>query len=372
MITIKEAKTKAEMKQFVLFPFDLFKENPYWIPPIISDEMDTFDAAKNPFLKQVTSRFLLAYRNNKIVGRVVAIINWEEVNTLNKNKTRFGWFDAIDDIEVTKALLEEVSRFGRENKMENIEGPLGFSNLDKVGVLTEGFDQMGTIVSWYSLQYYSQHFEKLGYVKEKKFIESLFSFNKVPSDMYTRGSRIIQTKYKLTLLNFTKTKQLLPYIDQMFEVFNSTYSKLPSFVTVTPEQITHVKNKHISFINPEYIKFVMDENGKMVAFCIVMPNFAEAQKQINGKLFPFGFIKMLQAKKNSKEVVFYLIGIMEEYRSKGVTAILFDEYHKVFTAKGIKTCVRTAELEENLPIHNLFKNFDPVIHKKRCTYIKEL
>lgn len=372
MIVIKEAKTKKEMKDYVLFSFELFKNNPNWIPPIISEELETFDKTKNPAFQTAEAHFYLAYKNNKIVGKLAAIINWDEVNILGKSKVRFGWFDVIDDIEVTKALLEKVYDLGNKHNLEMVEGPIGFSNLDKVGVLVEGFDKIGNMVTWYSMPYYKDHFEKLGFTKEKEYIESDFSFHGINPEPFQKASELIKKRYDLKPLNFTKTKDLMPYVDKMFDLFNETYSKLQSFVAINEVQKEYFKKKYISFINPEFIKFIVDKDDNMIAFAIVMPGFSEALKKANGKLFPFGFYHLLKAKRNSKEAVFYLIGITPEYQSKGVTAIIFDEYYKVCLAKGIETLVRTPELEENHAIHNLWKHFNSKITKRRRTYSKKL
>lgn len=372
MIIIKEAVTKKELKEYILFSFELYKNNPYWIPPIIADELETFDKTKNPAFQTAEANFYLAYKNNKIVGKIAAIINWDEVNILKKSKVRFGWFDVIDDIEVTKALLDKVYELGNKHNLEIVEGPIGFSNLDKVGVLIEGFEEVGNMVTWYNLPYYKDHFEQLGFIKEKEYIESTFSFNNINPAFFVKMSALIKERYKLKSLNFTKTKDIMPYVDQMFDLFNKTYSKLQSFVAINDIQKEYFKKKYISFINPEYIKFIVDENDKMIAFAIVMPGFSEALKKANGKLFPFGFYHLLNARKNSKEVVFYLIGVTQEYQSKGVTAIIFEEYYNVCLAKGIETCVRTPELEENSAIHNLWKHFDTKINKRRRTYMKKL
>lgn len=372
MITIKEVSSKKELKAFVLFSFELFKDNPYWIPPIIADELETFDKEKNPAFASAEAHFYLAYKNDKIVGKIAVIINWDEVNQLGKKKVRFGWFDVIDDIEVTKALLEKAYELGRKHQMDHIEGPMGFSNLDKVGILTEGFDQIGNMITWYSLPYYKDHFETLGLVKEKEYIESNFSFATIDPTPFQKASVLIKQRYGLKPLNFTNTKEIMPYVDRMFDLFNETYANLQSFVPINNIQKEYFKKKYISFINPEYIKFIMDKDDNMIAFAIVMPNFAQALQKAKGKLFPFGFYHLLQARKKSKEIVFYLIGVTPEYQSKGVTAIIFDEYYKVSLAKGIELCVRTPELEENHAIHNLWKNFNPVINKRRKTFRKDL
>ncbi len=373
MIEIREAKTKKEMTDFVKFPFELYKDNPNWIPPIISDELVGFDREKNPAFLSAEAYFYLAYRDNKIVGRISAIINWGEVKNQGKKKVRFGWFDVIDDIEVTKALLAKVEELGKLHNLENIEGPMGFSNLDKVGALTEGFDQKGTGITWYNNQYYIEHFEKLGFRKEKQFLESHFSFANVQNlETFYKANDLVTKRYKLTMLRFKKTSELMPYVDAMFDVFNTAYAKLSSFVAVTDAQKEYFKKKYINLINPEYILFILDENKKLIAFSIVMPDFSDALIKAKGKMFPFGWYHLLRAKNHSKAVLFYLIGILPEYQNKGVTALIFKEYYETFTAKGIVDCIRTPELDENHSIHNLWKNWNPIIHKRRATYIREL
>ena len=372
MITIKEAITKKELKDYIMFSFELYKDNPYWIPPIIADELETFDKEKNPAFQTAEAHFYLAYKDNKIVGKLAAIINWDEINILKKSKVRFGWFDVIDDIEVTKALLNKVYELGNKHNLEIIEGPIGFSNLDKVGILIEGFEEKGNMVTWYSLPYYKEHFEKLGLTKEKEYIESTFSFSNIKPESFEKVSTLIKKRYNLKPLNFTKTKDIMPYVDEMFDLFNDTYSKLQSFVPINDIQKEYFKKKYISFINPEFIKFIVDSENKMVAFAIVMPGFGEALQKANGKLFPFGFYHLLKARKHSKEAVFYLIGVTPEYQSKGVTAIIFEEYYNICAAKGIETCIRTPELEENTAIQNLWKHFNTKINKRRRTYSKKL
>ncbi len=368
MIQIKEITDKKGMKQFVKFPFSLYKGNSYWAPPIIKDELENLDKDKNPAFEHATARFFLAYKNNTIVGRVAAIINQFEVEQQGIKKMRFGWFDVIDDIEVTKVLLDKVKEIGNDNKLEYIEGPVGFSNLDKVGVLTEGFDHIGTMITWYSMPYYKDHLEQLGYVKEKEYLENKFHLKNVDASYYEKLSRIIKRRFKVKPLNFSNTKDIMPYVDEMFSLFNKTYSKLSSYVPISDVQIDYFKKKYIGFINPEFIKFVVDEKGKLIAFAIIMPSFSEALQKMNGKLFPFGIFHLLKARKKPTIVTSYLIGVHEEYQNKGITAIIFNEYTKTCNSMGVKTMVRTPELEDNTAIHQIWKNFDPVTHKRRRTY----
>jgi hypothetical protein len=372
MITIKEAKTKSELKDYIKFPFSLYKNNKYWVPPIISDELESFDKTKNPAFENAEAYFYMAYKNNEIVGRIAAIINWSEVNDQHKKKVRFGWFDVIDDIEVTKALLEKVYELGRKNNLDHVEGPMGFSNLDKVGVLTEGFDEIGTMITWYNYSYYATHFEQLGYTVEKKYLESKFPFENVKLEFFEKANDLVKRRYQLSPLNFKTTKEVMPHVDKMFDLFNKSYASLSSFVAVTDTQKEYFKKKYISFINPEFIKFVEDKDHNIVAFSIVMPDFSDALKKSKGKLFPFGFLHLLKARKQSKNVIFYLIGVLPEYQNKAVTAVIFKEYYETFKEIGIVNCFRTPELADNLAIQNLWKHFDAVIHKRRCTFLKTL
>ncbi|WP_417870958.1 GTP cyclohydrolase [Winogradskyella sp.] len=372
MITVKEVTTKKGLKTFVKFPFSLYKDSKYWVPPIIKQELETFNKDKNPIFKDAEARFFLAYKDNEVVGRIAAIVNWLEINKQQIKKMRFGWFDFIDDKAVSKALLETIENIGRSHKLEYAEGPVGFSNLDKVGVMTEGFDSIAPMITWYNHPYYASHYETHGYVIEKEYSESKFPFKNVNPETFSKAQDLIKRRYKLRALKFTKTEEVMPYADKMFDLFNESYASLSSFVEITDIQKEYFKKKFISFVNPEYIKFVVDENDKLIGFAIVMPRFAEALQKAKGKLFPFGFRHILKAKKNSKDVIFYLIGIHPEYQNKGVHAVIFNEYYETFTKKGIKTCYRTPELEDNEAIHKIWKHFSPTVYKRRKTFRKDL
>ncbi len=372
MIEIKEALTKKELKAFVKFPFKLYKDSKYWVPPIISEELKSFDKTVNPVFQDAEARFFLAYEGDEIVGRIAAIINWLEVNKQGEPKMRFGWFDFIDDLKVSKALLKTVEDIGRENNLTYTEGPVGFSNMDKVGVMTEGFDSLASMITWYNYPYYVDHYTTHGYTIEKEYSESKFPFSNVNPDTFAKAQDLIKRRYKLNALTFTKTKEVMPYADAMFDLFNESYAGLSSFVEITDIQKAYFKKKFISFINPEYIKFVTDADNKLVAFAIVMPKFAEALQKAKGKLFPFGFSYILNAKKHSKDVIFYLIGVHPDYQNKGVHAVIFNEYYKTFVEKGIQTCYRTPELEDNIAIHKIWKHFSPVVYKRRKTFRKDL
>ena len=372
MITVKEISTKTELKTFVKFPFDLYKNNDCWVPPLINDELATFDKDKNPAFDTADARFFLAYQNNKVVGRVAAIINHTEINQQQLKKMRFGWFDFIDDLDVSRALLKEVETIGVANNLEYMEGPVGFSNLDKVGVLIEGFDHLGTMITWYNHAYYQGHFEAHGFVKEKEYLEWRFPFENVKPEFFSKAQELIKKRYQLKSINFTSTKQILPYVDSMFDLFNESYASLSSFVPINERQKKYFKDKYINFIDPEYITYVADKDDNLVGFAVVLPSFSRALQKAKGSFFPFGIFHMLKAKKHSKDIIFYLIGIHPDYQNKGVHAVIFNDYYHAFTKKGIKNCIRTPELEENIAIRQIWKRMDPKIVKRRRTYRKNL
>ncbi|HSR60401.1 MAG TPA: hypothetical protein VLL47_06570 [Robiginitalea sp.] len=372
MIQIREARSKKEMKAFVRYPFGLYRKSPYWVPPIVREELNSFDPKINPVFNQAEARFFLATRNGKPVGRVAAIVNWGEVRDQGLKKMRFGWFDFEDDPDVSRALLEKVAEVGREHGLEYMEGPMGFSNLDKVGVLTEGFDHIGTMVTWYNHPYYARHLEKLGFAVEKEYIESKFPASNAHPKFFMRVEGLIRERYGLRPLNFKKIDDLLPWVDQMFDLFNTSYAGLASFVAISEAQKAYMKKKFISFINPEYIKFVLDREDRMIAFAIVMPSYSRALQKAGGRLFPTGFLHLIRARKYNRDAIFYLIGIRPEYQNKGVTAIIFRAYHEVFTKKKVQMCFRTPELADNIAIQQIWKNFDPEIYQRRCTYRKSL
>ncbi len=370
MITVKEIHSKKDLKAFVKFPFKLYKGSNYWVPPIIKEELATFDKTKNPVFKDAEARFYLAFKNSEIVGRIAAIINRIEVDKQQQKKMRFGWFDVIDDLNVTKALLEKVHEIGKSNQLEYVEGPVGFSNLDKVGILTEGFDQIGSMITWHNHPYYVTHFKELDYVVAKTYSENKMDFTKIQPESFEKIQDLIKKRYQLKALNFTNNKDILPYTDEMFEVFSESHSVLSSFVEITKEQREYFKKKFIGFLNPEYVKFVLDKDNKLIGFGIVTPSYANALQKMNGKLFPFGVRHLLHAKKHAKTVTFYLIGILPEYQNKGVTAIIFKEFYDTFKAKGVEWCIRGPELDDNVAIHQIWKHFNPVTHKRRCTFKK--
>ncbi|ERI64670.1 hypothetical protein HMPREF1551_00279 [Capnocytophaga sp. oral taxon 863 str. F0517] len=370
MITVKKIEDKKGMLDFVKFPFSLYKNSKTWVPPLITDELETLDPKKNPAFENCEATFYLAYdEKQQIVGRIAVIINHYEISR-GVRKVRFGWLDMIDHIEVTEALLNKALEKARELGLEYAEGPMGFSNMDKVGVQTYGFDHIGGMITWTNHPYYVTHFEKLGWTKEKGYVESSFLLKNVNFETYKKAGDVVERRYGLSYAPIKTSKDIIPYVDEMFDLFNTSYANLSSFIPVSEKQKEYFKKKYIPFILPEFIKFILDKEGKIICFAIVIPSFSEALQKAKGKLFPFGIYHLWKARRHPKVVEFYLIGISPEYQSKGVPAMLFRDCYLLFKEKGVEQCVITPELEDNMAVQKLWKNFNPTDFGRRATYKK--
>ena len=374
MIEIIEVTSRQQYRAFFQFPFDLYRNCPQWVPTITKEEMDIFDLQKNAVFEHAMARLFLAKKKVKIVGRIAAMINWVEVEKLQKTKVRFGWYDTIDDLEVSQKLIETVEAVAIAEGMTYIEGPMGFSNMDKAGLLVHGYEHMNTMITWYHYPYQKTHLERLGLKKQSEWIEfkiDIYDAKDSPEKV-KKFARVIKARYRLKTLAFKTTKDVEPHVDKMFELLNQTYNKLQSFVPIQQHQIEVYKKKYLPYVHPDFIKCVVDENDEMIGFAITMPSFTKALKRINGKMFPFGFYHLWRALRKNNRASFYLIGIKESYQSKGVTAIIFQDIQEMFNKRGITEVETNPELEENKAIQSMWKNYKHELHKRRRTYRKDI
>lgn len=370
-IFIKEVKSDNELMEFIRFPMDLYKNNKNFVPSLITDEKQIWNKKENPALQYSEARQFLAYKNGKIAGRIAVIINKKEEAELGIRKVRFGWIDFIDDGEVSKALIETAVNFAKENNISKIEGPMGFTNLDKAGMLVHGFDEIATMIGIYNFDYYPKHLENLGLTKEKEWVEYEIKFPEVLPEKVIKFNELVKEKYKLKVLTFRTKSEILPYIDPMFRLLDETYKNLSTYTPITEEQIKTYKEKYFPFINKDYIICIVDEQNNLISFAITMPSYSRALQKSKGKLFPFGWWYFLQAGKKNDRANFYLIGIHPEYQRRGVTSIIFKEIFDRFRKKGVKHLETNPELEENKAIQLLWQDYNPVNHKRRRTYSME-
>jgi len=373
-VTIKVVQNSKDLEAFVRFPFSLYQNNPYWVPPLIKEEIETLDPKVNPVYQNADARFFLAYKGETLVGRIAAMVNWIEVNQVGKNKVRFGWYDTVDELAVSKILLEQVVAFAKEHKLSRVEGPMGFSNLDKAGLLIEGFEEENTMITLYNAPYYQEHLKALGYSMNAKWVEyeiKIDDFEESPVKV-KRFSKLVMDRYQLKLLQFKSKNDILPYVDEMFDLLGKTYNELQTYVPIQNYQIEHYKKRYIKFIHPDFIKCIVDRKGQLIAFSITMPSFTKALKKINGTINLFNFFYFINALRKNNRASFYLIGIHPDYQNKGITAIIFNEMQKLFNKRNIRIVETNPELEENTAIQKLWKNYEHRLHKKRATFVKDL
>ena len=373
-IIIKKVTGHEDYLAFVKFPFILYKNNPFWVPPIINEEVETIDHKINPVYQNSSAQFFLAYKKEKIVGRIAAIVNWIEIEELKKNKVRFGWYDVIDDIAVSKLLLEQVVCFGKEHKLDHIEGPVGFSNLDKAGLLIKGFDEPSTMITIYNYPYYATHLKELGFSLLAQWVEyeiKITNFEDSPEKV-KRFSGVIMKRFNLKVLDFKNKKEIIPYIDQMFNLLDETYNKLQTFVPIQDYQIEHYKKRYFKYVHKDFVKCVVDKNNRLIAFTITMPSFTRALQRINGKVTFFNIYNLLKAMWFNNRASFYLIGVHPDYQNKGITAIIFNEIQKTFNKHNITIVETNPELKENTAIQKLWKNYENRQHKIRATFTKNI
>lgn len=373
-VILKEVKSKGELKEFVRFPFSLYKDNRYWVPPLIFDEIKTLSKEKNPAFDFCDAKYWLAYKNGEIVGRIAGIINHKYNEKWNQKSARFGWIDFIDDPEVSKSLIVQVVNWAKENGMEKIHGPLGFTDLDGEGMLIEGFNELSTFGSIYNHSYYPTHIEKLGFEKDADWIEFSVDFdpNVAGPEKVSRIADAVAQRNQLHILRVKKAKEMLPYARDIFYLINEAYKDLFGFVELTDRQIDMYVKAYFGFIKPDYVPIILDRNNKVVAFGITMPSLSLAVQKSKGKLFPFGFIHILKAMKNNLNVDLYLTAVKPELQNKGVNAMLINEVNNVFVRNKIKKVETNRELEENSKIQAQWRFFQNRLHKRRRCYKKPI
>jgi GNAT superfamily N-acetyltransferase len=371
-IQVREVATLKELKAFIRFPFELYRGNPNWVPTLMFDELNTLRRDKNPAFEYCEARYWLAWQDGRIVGRVAAILNHMHTEKWGQRYMRFGWIDFIDDPRVPAALLGTVEVWAKEAGMEAVHGPLGFTDMDREGMLVEGYDELATMVTLYNHPYYPQHLEKLGYVKDTDWVEYELIVPNEPNENIARIADIALRRNKLHLLDLKKKKELLPYAKELFGLLNDEYKHLYGTVPLTGKQVDAYIEQYFGFITPEFVPVVMDENNRMVAFGIVMPSLSKALQKANGSLFPFGFIHILQALKKNDRADLYLVAVRSEYQGKGVNAILMNKMQGVFNNLGIAKVESNPELETNANVQGQWKYYEKRQHKRRRVFIKKI
>ena len=378
-IQIKRVETKKDLKDFIEFHYDLYEGDQYDAPNLYSDELKTLSRDKNAAFDFCEAEYFLALKEGKVVGRVAAIINNKANEKWDKKDVRFGWIDFIDDIEVSKALLKAVEDYGKEKGMTSIVGPLGFTDMDPEGMLTWGFDQLGTMATIYNYDYYPKHMEKLGgWEKDNDYVEYRLDVPETAPEKYTKIAEMVEKRYNLHARKLTK-KEIFEggYGKKLFDLINVTYSHLYGFSELSERQIDQYVKMYFPLADLDLITVVEDGNkdNQLVGLAITIPSLTRAlQKCHRGRFFPFGWWHLLRAIKFHKtEVVdLLLIGVLPEYRSKGANSLVFADLIPRYVKYGFKWGETHVEMETNESVQSQWGPLDPTMHKKRRCYRKAI
>lgn len=378
-IQIKRVETKKDLKRFIEFHYDLYKGNPYDVPNLYSDEVNTLSKNKNAAFDFCEAEYYLALKEGKIVGRVAAIINHKANEKWKKKDVRFGWIDFIDDIEVSRTLFKAVEEYGRKKGMDDIVGPLGFTDMDPEGMLTWGFDKLGTMATIYNYEYYPQHMEKLGgWEKDNDYVEYYLVVPEKSPEKYTKIAEIVEKRYNLHVRKLTK-KDIFQggYGKKLFDLINLTYSDLYGFSELTDRQIDQYVKMYFPLADLDLVTVIEDGNkdNQLAGLGITIPSLSHAlQKCRRGRLFPFGWWHLLRAIKFHKTdgVDLLLMGFLPEYRSKGANALLFADLIPRYVNYGFKWGETQVEMESNEGVQSQWGPLDPINHKKRRCYRRSL
>lgn len=374
-IQVKAITSPKDFRTFAKFANKLYKGNKYYVPTMPGDDLAVFDRKKNAAYEFCDAEFFLAYKDGKVVGRVAAIINTKANKTWNVNQVRFGWIDFIDDIEVSSALLEAVSVWGKQRGMTSIAGPLGFTDFDPEGMLVEGFDRLGTMAMIYNHEYYHKHLEKLGYVKETDWLEFRISLPDELPERHRKLADLVMERNKLRIVKKTRRQiRKEKYGQKLFKLINETYCDLYGYSLLSERQIDQYVDQYLGLLDLRMVSFIENEEGDLVAAGVSMPSLSDALQKCGGNLFPIGWwylIKNMYIKKPDT-LDLLLVGVKPEYQNKGVNTLIFIDLFRNFKEMGFKYAESSAELETNLKVQQMWSAFDKEQHKRRRVYGKEI
>ena len=374
MVEIREVRTRSELRKFVNYPNVLYRDVPQFIPAFYGDDLDDWNPKKNPAFSYCEAKCWLALRDGKVVGRIGAILSRRANEKWGLNRMRFTQVDFIDDFEVSSALFEAVEQFAREKGCTEVHGPLGFTDLDREGMLVEGFDRRGMFITYYNHPYYNDHLRRLGYEKDVDWVEMLVE---VPYDEHTitrmdKLSERVMRYSNLHIAEVKSRKDYKPLVEKVFELINAAYSGLYGTVLLDERQIKRYAKKFVPLINPDLACFVLDEHDSLVGFGVSAPSMALAMKKSNGRLLPFGFVRVLRALKVNDTLDLFLVAVIPEYQNKAVNAIMLNHVLKGCLKMGIRRAETGPQLETNHKVQSQWNFFKTEQHKRRRCYVKAL
>ena len=374
-VIIKPVTTKKEMKQFICFNYELYKDSPYAVPELYGDVKDTLDPKKNAAFEFCEAQSFLALKEGRVVGRIVAIINHKANEAWNKKVVRFGWVDFIDDAEVVDALFAAVEQWGKERGMDEVQGPLGFTDFDPEGMLVEGFDRIGTMATIYNYPYYPQHMERMGYEKDADWQEFLLTAPAELPEKHARITRIVKEKFGLRVVKYTSHKKLAQERGvAIFEMLNEAYAHLYGYSALSEKQIQQYIKAYLPLLDLRLVPLIVDKDNNLIGFAVLLPSLAKAFQKARGHMFPFGWWHLLKALKwnDTQTSEMLLIAVKPEYQGKGAVALLFADIIPIHYELGFRYSESNPELEVNTKIRSQWDYFERENHKRRRAYKKHI
>lgn len=369
-IIVTPVHGRCQLLKFIRFPFKLYKNCPQWVPPFESDELSTL-SEKNPSLAFCERELYIARRDGKTVGRVAAIMNRKANEKWGEKVVRFGWIDFIEDIEVAKALVDKVAEWGKARGAEKIKGPLGFTDMDREGLLVEGFENDSPFTVIYNYPYYGEYLERLGFRKDADWTQRVVELSDTLPPMF-RYADLVEKRYGLTIYRPENRRDMLAKGKEMFHVLNEAFAPLYEYSKLSEEQIDAYVKQYVPIMNKDLVALVQDAEGRIVGFCINMPSISKAVRKAKGRLFPFGFIPVLRALRRNDTIEALLIGVLPEYQGKGANVLIFKYIHENCIRLGIKRMLLNPQLEDNVKVQSLFGEYDPKPYMRRRSYVREL
>ena len=373
-VTVRQVEGRRMLRSFVGFPDKLYRHTKEYIPPFYSDELEDWNPKKNPAFEYCDAKGFLAYKNGRIVGRIGAIVSHKANEKWGRRQLRFSCVDFIDDYEVSAALFAAVEDYARQMGCDEVHGPLGFTDLDREGMLVEGYDRRSMFITYYCKPYYIEHLTRLGYGKSVDWVENLLVVPEEGKFMEMMGKLSARSleRYGLHVANPKNKRELRGYVKQVFELVNIAYAELYGTVDLTDKQIERYANKFLPMIKPEFLCMVLDKDERLVAFGVVAPSMANAIKKCRGRLFPFGWMGVLKALRKNDTIDMFLVAVHPDYQSTGINSVLIEHIYRGCRKHGIKYAETGPTLETNLKVQAQWKMFSPFQHKRRRCFIKKL
>lgn len=372
MVQIQRVKTRTDLRKFVEFGNVLYKDNPFYVPDLVSDSLNALNPKRNPAFEFCETEFFLAYKEKQMVGRIGVILNKKSNEKWHQKYVRFTSFDFIDDLAVSQALMDAAHAWTISKGLETLHGPLGFTDLDHQGMLVEGFEELDLFITLYNAPYYQVHMEGMGFVKDVDWVECQLKLDSEKAKRLNKISEYLKKRSDFKLIEFEHKKDLLPWAPAVFDLYNTAYAPLYGMTALTEKQIQMYIKTFFGFVNPDFIKVIVDKDDKLAAFSIAMPSLSKAMQKAKGKLLPFGFYHILKAIKENNALDLYLIAVKPEYQNTGINGLILDSVIHTAQQYGMTIAETGPMLETNEKVQAQWKFFDVRQHRRRRIWKKDV